>query len=221
MTTEKQIAANQANALKSTGPKTTEGRERSKMNALKHGLTASEVTCANETVDDFNAYYDEFIEILRPVGAIEEQLAERIIICAWRLRRVYRIDSSLFVTGRSVGRFERAVALAEQIGRDELRGLAWGNPTPISEAHAPQVKDIKNRKLSAALGALEESGEVQSDDVGSVGGVFLRLAGGQDAISKLTRYEAAIERSYQRARQELERLQARRRGEAAVAGRHN
>jgi hypothetical protein len=161
MSTARQIAANQANALKSTGPKTAEGQERAKMNALKHGLTAREVTSANESVDDFNAYYDEFIEMLRPVGAIEEQLAERIIICAWRLRRVYRIDSSLFVAGQSVTQY-----------------------------------------------------------VGSVGGVFVRLAGG-DAISKLTRYEAAIERSYQRARQELERLQARRRGEAAVAGRHN
>jgi hypothetical protein len=217
MTTAQQIAANQANALKSTGPKTAEGRERSKMNALKHGLTAHELVCDNELLHDFNAYYRELMEALSPVGALEEQLAERIIVCAWRLRRVYRIDTDLFVTERAIGRFEHVVALAEQIGRDE----SFSQRPPISKAHAPQVEHVKKQKLNKALAALDESGEVHNDDVGTVGGVFLRLAGRQDAISKLTRYEAAIERSYLRARQELERLQAKRRGEAGAAGGHN
>jgi hypothetical protein len=39
MASEKQIEANRRNALKSTGPKTQAGRARSRMNALKHGLS--------------------------------------------------------------------------------------------------------------------------------------------------------------------------------------
>jgi hypothetical protein len=39
MATEKQIAANRANALRSTGPKTPTGRARSGRNAFRHGLS--------------------------------------------------------------------------------------------------------------------------------------------------------------------------------------
>ncbi len=39
MASQKQIEANRRNALKSTGPKTQAGRARSRMNALKHGLS--------------------------------------------------------------------------------------------------------------------------------------------------------------------------------------
>ncbi len=39
MATERQIAANRANALKSTGPKTAAGRLKSSRNAFRHGLS--------------------------------------------------------------------------------------------------------------------------------------------------------------------------------------
>src|SRR5947199_141090 len=40
---EARILANQANAKLSTGPRTAEGKERSRANALKHGLTGAGV----------------------------------------------------------------------------------------------------------------------------------------------------------------------------------
>src|ERR1700730_11821107 len=88
MTTQKQRAANRRNAKKSTGPRTVEGRNRSKVNALKHGLTATQIIIFDENAEDLENFHQGLIEEMLPRGALEEQLVERIAVCAWRLRRV-------------------------------------------------------------------------------------------------------------------------------------
>ena len=55
MTTEKQIIANQLNAQKSTGPRTPEGKERTRWNSLRHGLTATEPILSDEQLAGFAA----------------------------------------------------------------------------------------------------------------------------------------------------------------------
>ena len=49
MASEKQIAANRRNAAKSTGPKSTAGKEISRMNAAKHGMQAEHVVLPGES----------------------------------------------------------------------------------------------------------------------------------------------------------------------------
>ena len=56
MTSLKQIEANRRNALKSTGPTTPEGKESSRRNALRHGLTAETVIAALEDAEDYQAF---------------------------------------------------------------------------------------------------------------------------------------------------------------------
>jgi hypothetical protein len=102
MTSNLQIEANRRNARLSTGPRTAQGRRLSRMNALKHGLTAQHVTVFDETEADFRRFQRQLVRVLRPEGAMEAQLAERAIICAWRLRRVYRIETGMFSKARKL-----------------------------------------------------------------------------------------------------------------------
>ena len=102
MTSNLQIEANRRNASLSTGPRTEQGRKASSMNALRHGLTAQHVTVFDETEADFRRFQRQLMRVLRPEGAMEAQLAERAIICAWRLRRVYRIETGMFSKARKL-----------------------------------------------------------------------------------------------------------------------
>ena len=81
------IAANRANALKSTGPKTEEGKKHSALNATRHGLTGQVVVMPS---DDLNAYSDflkSFQDDLNPGGALERQFVQQLADCSWRLNR--------------------------------------------------------------------------------------------------------------------------------------
>jgi hypothetical protein len=94
---EKQFAANRANAAHSTGPRTEEGKARSRLNALKHGLLASEA--ANFGVEGeparraFEDLSDRLEDYYRPRGPIEEILVQKIAIATWRLKRTMRFES--------------------------------------------------------------------------------------------------------------------------------
>jgi hypothetical protein len=100
VTSDLQIEANRRNAQLSTGPRTERGRRISSMNALRHGLTAQHVTVFDETEKDFRRFHRGLTRVLQPKGAMEAELCERVIICAWRLRRVYRIETGMFSKAR-------------------------------------------------------------------------------------------------------------------------
>jgi hypothetical protein len=59
MTSWAQFQANRRNALKSTGPRTEEGKDRSRMNAVRHGLTAETVIAALEDAEDYKVVREE------------------------------------------------------------------------------------------------------------------------------------------------------------------
>jgi hypothetical protein len=95
MASEAQRAANRRNAEKSTGPKTEAGKAVVAGSALKHGLTADKVVCFDERWEDFMASHAALRDALDPQDAFEEQLVERIALCAWRLRRASRVEAEM------------------------------------------------------------------------------------------------------------------------------
>lgn len=95
MSSEAQIAANRRNAAKSTGPKTSEGKAATAQNAVTHGLTAKNFITFEEHKNEFAAFAAAMQADLAPGDSYEAALAERIILCAWRLRRAGRMEAAL------------------------------------------------------------------------------------------------------------------------------
>ena len=85
--TEAQLSANRENAQLSTGPRTTEGRKRSSLNAYRHGLTGQIIVHTREDQEAFTKHCDGIREALAPVGALEADLAQAIAEDRWRLNR--------------------------------------------------------------------------------------------------------------------------------------
>ena len=99
MISNKQLQANRNNARLSTGPKTVEGRNRSRLNALRHGLTGQVTTMTEEDRTAHDQFSQALIRSLAPEGAMETQLAQRVATDSWRLNRSSAIEENLFAHG--------------------------------------------------------------------------------------------------------------------------
>jgi|GEM_PF-399848 len=150
---DRQRRANQANACKSTGPKTVAGRARASRNALKHGFLARDVVIAGtdlaEVRAEFNAFLADLYAELQPGGLIEETLVERIATCYWRLRRVQRFEvgairGTLDATDPDAQQLERLrakLAHAERALATECR-LAALIDKPHNERTPPERQEL-------------------------------------------------------------------------------
>ena len=96
MSSLKQIEANRLNALKSTGPRTEEGKRRSRCNVIRHGLTAETVIAGLEDPEDYESFEATIIADYDPTTAVERELVLRLASILWRLRRATGIETTLF-----------------------------------------------------------------------------------------------------------------------------
>ena len=125
MTSEKQIAANRANAEKSTGPKTPETKAISAMNALRHGLTGQVNLMPDEDRAAHDKFCDAIVESLAPEGALEIQFAQAVAEDNWRANRGRAIETNMFAlgnlymrTGLSNPEIKSAMSAAEVFAED-------------------------------------------------------------------------------------------------------
>src|SRR5215217_2320315 len=118
MASKKQIEANKRNALKSTGPKTPEGKATARLNATKHGLLSQEVLLPGEDEEALKELAKRLRAELQPVGEMESLLVERIIDAVWRLRRLSRVEAGIFTWELYEELAQRAQEEAQTYERD-------------------------------------------------------------------------------------------------------
>ena len=100
MVSDKQLAANRANAQKSTGPKTEEGKRRSALNALRHGLTGHVVVLPEEDLEAYQKFTAGLVASCEPVGDREIHLAQTWADFQWAINRWRTAEENLFTLGR-------------------------------------------------------------------------------------------------------------------------
>ncbi|MGA2771051.1 MAG: hypothetical protein ABSG26_09570 [Bryobacteraceae bacterium] len=175
-----QLAANRANAAKSTGPRTSEGKHRSAQNARKHGFTASSFAVGVpsgplEDLDEVANLREDLIAVYHPANSQELFALERIALAQQAILRAARLESGFFTACLN-----------------ESCDPTTGDPILlINEVLAGNIEITKaqNRNLTLGDG-------------------FHRLIRQTNSFALLLRYQAQAERQYRRAIEEFDRLKA-------------
>jgi hypothetical protein len=180
MTSIQRLEANRRNALRSTGPKTEDGKQRSRANAVRHGLTAETVVGSLEDAEDYEAFEAAITADYDAETAIARELVLRLASLLWRLRRANAIEADLF-----------------EIQAEALRERRLAAPSPRQTPEDPIYKALEST-------ACQETGEWQQSNSDHLAGEyktsirrlthgFLRLANlDSRAFERLNRYEAAL-----------------------------
>ena len=79
---------------RATGPRTPRGKERSKLNALKHGLLSKAVLLKGESRAEYTSLHDGLRQSLDPQGRLEDELVENLAVLLWRKRRLLQAEKA-------------------------------------------------------------------------------------------------------------------------------
>jgi hypothetical protein len=168
MSSRRKIAANRANAKLSTGPNTAEGKEHSKYNALRHGLTGKQVVIEGEDPSQYEALCRDLIEAYQPADAAEMTLVQEIAQNYWRLQRAraMEVDAfNLFGNGtdpiialeRATGQFERIRRYMTAIERAYHRAI-----DQLQETQKSRLKLESAKPAQSSDGFVSQPSQVQS-----------------------------------------------------------
>ncbi len=133
MATESQIKANQQNAKKSTGPKTVEGKQRSRMNAMTHGIFAQIPILPGEDRENLTALADAINQTYKPQDVMEVILVERIIVASFRQIRLREVEAAHIKINMSEERLLDSVISSLQIPFFER--FTFNDLSPEKEEH--------------------------------------------------------------------------------------
>ena len=189
MTSLRQIEANRRNASKSTGPTTEKGKQRSRCNAVRHGLAAETMICALEDAEDYKAFETAITADYDAQSAVERELVLRLASLLWRLRP--RWKPAFRNQGRpSKPDQERALSCSGVAGDClcDLWALVLGQrrQRPVTLGHNGRIR--KHRPAT-----IEDLPPVRVIHPSTLRASFLSLTNLPNfALDRLSRYEAAL-----------------------------
>src|SRR6516164_5786989 len=189
MTSYRQIEANRRNALKSTGPKTEAGKQASRRNTVRHGLTAETVISALEDADD------------DAESVVEREHVLRLASILWRLRRATTMETGLFeIQAQHLYDYRQSRELLPN-SREVIHAVFRRADSVSADPASNPLRNIET---------LSDSGMKADATALEFARCFLRLANLPNfALDRLSRYESTLWRQAGRILYALETLDRR------------
>jgi hypothetical protein len=159
----------------STGPKTDAGKQASRRNAVRHGLTAETVIGALEDAEDYKMFEAAITADYDAQSAVERELVLRLASLLWRLRRATTMETGLFeIEADHLDLVAAVCGRVESSGRD----MRPERPDGTKEVGAMPIFGIQSATSTPTVEFAE---------------CFLRLANLPNfALDRLSRYEARL-----------------------------
>lgn len=174
MATERQIRANRANSLKSTGPRSKAGKAASAQNSLVHGLTAAHIVLDWEDPVAFETLRRALHCQYDPGNVMTVELVEQLATLLWRLRRARAYESAL---------------------------IAWITHQQ-AEAYDPFYIQLGSLSLKIDNLGASLQGQVHCPGIAAdqkrVGRMLEGVIGEKDLLGRLARYERHLQRQVER-----------------------
>jgi hypothetical protein len=155
---------------KSTGPRTSTGKERSSHNALRHGLTGRIVVLPSEDLAVYQAFCKELMADLAPETPVERQYAQTFCDTQWRLNRARSLEDSMLALGHFEGAtipgIERpeieAALTAAKVFRHDSKSfmnltLYEQRLERIKKESLSQLQELQTNRIAARKAALDEA----------------------------------------------------------------
>ncbi len=195
MTSSKQFEANRRNAKNSSGPKTATGKASSKMNALKHGLTAETVVIRGEDPEEFEAMRQELAHEFAPATTYTQFVVDRLAANLWRLRRVPILEAAIL---------EYECLGAEQ---EDARETVLQHSTFMIDK-VPESEDFPDNS-DECISAQQQLARTEAErkvPAAILARAFINASSNADVLGKLSKYEISLMRMVEAAIMTLERV---------------
>ena len=192
--TDQPASENQVKTNHFTGPRTPEGKARSSMNALTHGLAAKTPLIPGEDAEEFRQFVWDMVADLAPQGPVQAELAQRAAVLMWKRRRLAGAEEQALcqLQERYAERTARRLAELEQAART-----------------GEDFEELEREKAEEeANGARWDANQMLADQFGFKPG----------ALDRLARYEQRISQQIDSTLRLLLKLQNRRQWEARAQG---
>jgi hypothetical protein len=158
-------AINRENAQLSTGPRTDEGKQKVRLNGLRHGLTGQTVVMPYEDRLEYDQLVARTIAELKPADDTERALVQTIADSTWRLERARAIEHNIFTLGFEAANpqnptdtaLAQAQTWVENAKELNLLSVYAGRISRTIDKARRELNELQAARSKARAAALEEA----------------------------------------------------------------